>query len=275
MKNINEMKKIILQAMIDYYGAEHQEKIADIIANTNVYEWANAQDAKEIKEKENYFTYGFDNDYILIEKFFYDKVYANEENCKIVDNQFIALNSNLLNIEEKIIYALSQAYIMAFMSNGTLEKNNHIYSKRRGNIYINYKEDDRGNFIPQNSVPYFEDACTKYDACAITRSITKVNEEDFCIDDLYNTRDYAAILLDNPVVRNIINYGRIEHKFVAELGDNNFTKIQSALNEEFPNIIINEHNYLKKSNKLDELFKSLIPIKEELDNLYISNNRQK
>ena len=275
MEKLDEMKKLILPAMIDYYGEEHQDRIADIIANTKVHEWADSQESQEIKKEEGYFLYGFDSEYLLLEKYLYDKVYVDNENGKVVDKQFIALSSKFLDTYEKKMYALVQAYIIAFMSNGSLKKNNGIYSKRRGNVYINYKEDEWGNFVPEQYISYFEDACTKYDACAITRSIVNANEEDFCFDDRYNMRDYVAILLDNPVVRNIINYGRYEHKFVTDLKDDNFTKIQSALNEDFPNIILNEYNDERRAEKLNKLFNSLLPIKEEVDNYYNTDEKQK
>ena len=261
----NEIKNQILNAMIEYYGSENENKINNVINNTNVYEYQSFTDIENIKKAENYISKGTENIYyILLDKQYYNWITVDENTGKPFEKRFIAISNSFCNTPVKKIYALVKSYIMAFMSDDTLQQNNRIYSTRRGNMYINYSEDDVGNFLPESTPIFYEDACTKYDACKITENILKVNIDELGFDDAYNMRKYVAILLDNQSVRTKVNYGRINHNFIDDSRIEGVSEIANVLNETLPKIIRNEFENDKRDALLNEQYNNLLPLKEKL-----------
>ena len=275
MENLDSIKERIVDAMVEYYGTEYQDKINDIVNNTPLYEY-NRGEASSIKKNENYIAKGYhDYYYLLIDKQFYEWVATAPREINPEYHQFIAINKGFINTPAKEIYALTKAYIMAMMSKNTFTKNNNIYSSRRGFIYSNYNMDEFENYDQESSTIFFEDACTMYDACNITKNILKTNDEDFCFDDIYNMRSYVALLLDNKTVRNTINYGRINHDLVTNLGIDEVVEVQRVLNDVVPEIIIKVYNNKEREELLEEQYNYLLPIKETLDKKSKEDKKQK
>ena len=261
----DEIKNQILNAMVEYYGSEYHDTINNIIKSINVYEYQSFNDIENIKRSENYISRGTENTYyILLDKQFYNWVTVDENTGKPFEKRFIAISDKICNTPAKKIYALVKSYIMAFMSNNTLQQNNRIYSTRRGNMYINYSEDDFGAFVPESNPAFYEDACTEYDACNITRNILKVNTDDLFFDDKYNMKKYVSILLDNPSVRTKVNYGRINHYFIEDSRIEGVSEVANVLNEVMPDIFRNEYDNNKRDILLEEQYNNLLPIKKKL-----------
>lgn len=239
MVNLDEIKDLIIESMIEYYGTQYEDIIREATSNIKYYIF-NPREERIIQKINNENKFDF---LLLGDKFFYDGV-GFDENSKPVFKSFIAISEGSCNTNAKIVYALTEAYIEALMTYNTFtyDIEDRYHYKKYGTDQVPYGTDHYKAYL-------FDKACTKYEALRITQMTLKTNNEDFVVDYDYNL-EHIKPLLDNLSSRDKVNECRIEHKPLSSIKEANFGLIKSLLNREY-NVVLTPEVPAKDGVKKD------------------------
>ena len=244
------MKKIIFNAMVDYFGAEYENDIFKVFRNIDVHECDNYDETEDVRAFEGY------NDFIMVKKSYYTWLKENSQHITKIKNFIILDNSKIKNEEEKI-YTLTKSYIEAFMSNN-LEFNQTFYTRYQGNVHTMYDitDNEMDFYSPSHGIETFENACTKCDAIMITKNILKTNNYKLFTEEDENVNRIMP-LFENRKARKILDDARINHIPYNKLEDDAFYKVDGIINYVIPNLIKGEKNYDDRINKIEDADKVL------------------